>query len=70
MLVGESSQDEDVGEDSDDDLGPNLTNETLASVEALLKVELYKPKFFTKLHSDDESIVEESRISSRMLKSN
>ena len=35
MLVGESSQVEDVDEDSDDDLGPNLPNETLASVEAL-----------------------------------
>jgi hypothetical protein len=35
MLVGESSQAEDVDEDSDDDLGPNLPNETLASVEAL-----------------------------------
>jgi hypothetical protein len=35
MLVGESSQVEDVDEDSDDDLGPNLTNETLDSVEAL-----------------------------------
>ena len=35
MLVGESSQAEDVDEDSDDDLGPNLPNKTLASVEAL-----------------------------------
>ena len=35
MLVGESSQAEGVDEDSDDDLGPNLTNETVASVEAL-----------------------------------
>ncbi len=35
MLFGESSQAEGVDEDSDDDLGPNLTNETLASVEAL-----------------------------------
>ena len=37
MLVanGESSQAEDVDEDSNDDLGPNLTNETLANVEAL-----------------------------------
>ena len=34
-IVGESSQAEDVDEDSDDDLGPNLPNETLASVEAL-----------------------------------
>ena len=35
MLVDESSQAEDVDEDSDDDLGPNLPNETLVSVEAL-----------------------------------
>ena len=35
MLVGKSSQAEDVDEDCDDDLGPNLPNETLASVEAL-----------------------------------
>ena len=34
-LVGESSQAEDMDEDCDDDLGPNLPNETLASVEAL-----------------------------------
>ena len=34
-IVGESSQAEDVDEDSDDDLGPNLPNETLVSVEAL-----------------------------------
>jgi hypothetical protein len=50
---------------------PNLTAEeldsildkTLANVEALLKVKLYNPKFFTKAHSDDESILEDSRIS-------
>ena len=35
MLVGKSSQAEDVDIDSDDDLGPNLTNKTLASAEAL-----------------------------------
>ena len=72
MLVGESSQAEDVDEGSDNDLGPNLTNEILLSVaiEALLEVELYNPKFFNKAHSDDEAILEDSRISSTMLKSN
>jgi hypothetical protein len=45
---------------------PNLTAEeldsildkTLANVEALLNVNLYNPNFFTKAHSDDESILE------------
>ncbi len=67
MFVGESSQAEDVDEDSDDGLCPNLTNETLASVETLLEVELYNPRFFNKANSDDEFILEGSRISSRML---
>ncbi len=35
MLLGEFSQAEGVDEDSDDDLDPNLTNETLASAKAL-----------------------------------
>ena len=68
MLVGESSQVEDVNEDSDDDLGPNLPNETLASVEALNST---IPSSLTKhTYSDDEAILEDSRISSTMLKSN
>jgi hypothetical protein len=55
---------------------PKLSPESLqkplqsAAIEALLEVELYNSKFFNKAHSDDEAILENSRISSTMLKSN
>jgi len=50
-------------------LSQKTCDEALANVKVLPKVAFFSPEFFTKADSDDETILEDSRISSRILKS-